>query len=332
MKIYTFGKTGIVEVTSTSIQANYCNFRPLGRNLVEQRMTSLFLLVYCKSSISGKPGDAIETNSKIIVGSLDERSQSAAKIPNPKSPISDIMKYISVLCFLLVACLTGKAQEADDSTATGTMLLMSGNEIRVLDLDDSTASDLRYLYDRNQFRRRKIRMRQARKTRNYFDAPMTEKSARIPVDMRRGSTAYEEVFSYTAPSGDTRYYFEPDTALGYSLEEMEAFVYGERDARYTITGRGWFWGGLGTGLVAGYLLETSVFSLAVPPLFALSARIPVIRIKPEYISNSRFQYNPDYATGFDTQARSKNTIEALKGSAIGTALGILAFIIVDNNK
>lgn len=252
--------------------------------------------------------------------------------PRPQPPTPNIMKYLSVLCFLLIASLTGKAQEAGGSTETGMILLMSGNEIRVVDFDDSTAADLRYLYDRNQFRRRKARLRQARKTRNYFDAPMTEKAARIPVDMRRGATAYEEAFSYTAPTGETRYYFEPDTSLGYSLEEMEAYVFGERDASYTITGRGWFWGGLGTGLVVGYLLETSVFSLAVPPLFALSARIPVIRIKPEYISDPRFQYNPDYAAGFDSQARSKNTIEALKGSAIGTALGILAFIIVDNNK
>ncbi len=253
-------------------------------------------------------------------------------VTSRNDPCMTTMKYLPLICLLLIAFLTGKAQETVDSNATGKILLMTGNEIGVFDFDDSTASDLRYLYDQNQFRRRKVRLRQARKSKNYFDAPMTDKAERVPIDLGRGATVLEDAFSFTAANGETRYYFEPDTTLGYSLEEMEAYVFGARDARYTITGRGWFWAGMGTGIVAGYLLETSVFSLAVPPLFALSARIPIIHIKPEYISNPRFQYNPDYATGFDSQARSRNTIQALKGSAIGTALGILAFIIVDNNK
>jgi hypothetical protein len=112
---------------------------------------------------------------------------------------------------------------------------------------------------------------------------------------------------------------------------MRAFVIGERDARYSVTGKGWFYTGLATGAITGYFSRTSILALAVPPIFALSAQIPTIRIRKEYISDLSYRYNEDYAAGFESYARSKNTIEALKGSALGTILGIVAFIVVDNN-
>jgi len=236
---------------------------------------------------------------------------------------------LSLVFCVAMWCAWIPAQAQNDTAKT--LLLLNGNEIVVSDFTDDSAADLKYVYDKNQFKRRKIRLREGRKSGLYFDAPMTEKARKVPVVAVQGSTPREEAFAVIHPSGETRYFFEPDSLLGYSLEEMESFVYGQRDAMYTVRGKGWFWGGMGVGLAAGYLLETSVFSLAVPPLVAIGARIPVVHVKSEYISDARFFNDADYASGFATRARAKNTLEALKGSAIGTALGILVFVLVDNN-
>jgi hypothetical protein len=115
-------------------------------------------------------------------------------------------------------------------------------------------------------------------------------------------------------------------------EEMRAYVYGSRDARNVVRGKGWFYAGLGVGAAAGYLLETSIFTLAVPPVFALTTRIPVIKIKKKNIADQQYRFNEDYAAGYESYARGKHTIEALKGSAIGAVIGIIAYSIVDNNR
>lgn len=227
-------------------------------------------------------------------------------------------------------CAWIPAQAQSDTAKT--LLLLNGNEIVVTEFTDESAADLKYVYDKNQFKRRKIRLREGRKSGLFFDAPMTEKARKVPVVAVRGSTPREEAFAVIHPSGETRYFFEPDSLLDYSLEEMESFVYGQRDAMYTVRGKGWFWGGMGVGLAAGYLLETSVFSLAVPPLVALGARIPVVHVKSEYISDARFFNDADYASGFATRARGKYTMEALKGSALGVALGMVVYLVVDNNR
>ena len=117
----------------------------------------------------------------------------------------------------------------------------------------------------------------------------------------------------------------------FSVEQMGFYVLGERDARYGVSGKAWFYSGLVVGGVSGYLLESSVWSLAVPPLFALTTKIPVISIKEEHISDQAMIGNEYYALGYEKQARSKNAIQALKGSALGTLLGIATFLIVDNN-
>lgn len=230
--------------------------------------------------------------------------------------------------FLLLPFVTA-AQES------GQLLLLNGTEINVKQVEDSGSTEITYRFDKNQFRRRKLIIKEWRKTDDYFNWDISIPSAdKIPVVMREGSVPRDEVYSFEKADGPEEIYYFYDPFLGndFTVEEMEAFVVGSRDARYTISGRGWFWGGMAVGAGAGYLLRLSVFSLAVPPVVALSARIPTIHIKPKYISDMRFQYNEYYAAGFEAQARSKNTIEALKGSALGTALGIVAFIIVENNN
>ncbi|NEN23323.1 hypothetical protein G3O08_07405 [Cryomorpha ignava] len=215
------------------------------------------------------------------------------------------------------------------------LLFMNGKRLEVYDLNDTSYVPLQYKYDKNFFKKERMNIKAARKQGVLFNPNFsTPKAEAIPIVLKNGGIDREDVFSVTYPSGDEKVYYFFDEPMGNYLREdqMRAFVYGERDARNAVTGKGWFYGGLATGAITGYALKTSVVSLAVPPLFALTAKIPTIHIKERYIADKAYQYNEDYASGFESFARSKNTIEALKGSAIGTVLGIIAYSIIDNNR
>ena len=215
------------------------------------------------------------------------------------------------------------------------LLFMNGKRLEVYELNDSLYVPLQYKYDKNFFKKERINLKASRKQGVLFTSDFsTAKAQAIPVVLKHGGVDREDVFSVTYPSGEEKVYYYFDEPLGNYLKEdqMRAFVYGERDARNAVTGKGWFYAGLATGAITGYALKTSVISLAVPPLFALTAKIPTIHIKERYIADKSYQHNEYYASGFESFARSKNTIEALKGSALGTVLGIIAYSIIDNNK
>lgn len=215
------------------------------------------------------------------------------------------------------------------------LLFMNGKRLEVYDLNDTSYVPLQYTFDKNFFKKERINVKAARKEGVFYTPNFsTPKAETIPIVLKNGGIDREDVFSVTYPAGDEKVYYFFDEPLGNYLKEdqMRAFIYGERDARNAISGKGWFYAGLATGAIAGYALKTSVVSLAVPPLFALTAKIPTVHIKERNIADKAYQYNDDYASGFESFARSKNTIEALKGSAIGTVLGIIAYSIIDNNR
>lgn len=215
------------------------------------------------------------------------------------------------------------------------LLLMNGKYLEVYQLDDSSYVPLQYEYDANYYKKERINLKAAREQGAFYTPAFTTPKAKsLPVVLKKGSMDREEVFSVQYPAGGEKVFYYYDEPLGNYLSEdqMRAFVIGERDARNIHRGRGWFYSGLAVGLAAGYGLKTSVVSLAVPPLFALTAKIPSIRIKDQYIADKAYKYNEDYASGFESYARSRNTLQALKGSAIGTLVGIIAYSIVDNNR
>lgn len=215
------------------------------------------------------------------------------------------------------------------------LLLMNGKYLEVYHLDDSSYVPLQYQYDANYYKKARINLKAARKQGVFYTpAFSTPKADALPVVLKKGAMDRDEVFSVQYPSGGEKVFYYYDEPLGNYLSEdqMRAFVYGERDARNFHRGNGWFYSGLAVGLAAGYGLQNSILSLAVPPIFALTAKIPTIRIKDAYIADKSYKYNEDYASGFESYARSRNTLQALKGSAIGTLLGIVAYSIVDNNR
>lgn len=215
------------------------------------------------------------------------------------------------------------------------ILMRNGKYLEVYSLNDSSYVPLKYSYDSNYFKKERINLRAARKEGVLYTPDFSSpKAASIPIVLKKGTMARDQVFSIQIPSGKEIVYYQYSEPLGNYLTEdqMRAFVYGRRDARFYHRGSGWFYSGLGVGLLAGYGLKTSILSLAVPPLFALTTLIPTIHIKESQINDKSFKYNLDYAAGFESYARSRNTIQALKGSAIGTVVGIIIYSIVDNNR
>jgi hypothetical protein len=245
------------------------------------------------------------------------------------SPMGTLFLRILFSMLMLSGAISMLAQNGE-----GSLLLMNGEVIKVDGLNDSTHTYLEYLYDKNQFKRRRIDMRSARKSGGVYrlgDESM--KGEQIPIVLKEGRMEREDVFSFTTVDGKEKLYYFYDEGRGNlaTEEEMRAFVIGERDARLGVRGNAWLYSGLAVGFATGYAARNSVLALAVPPIFALGARIPVVRIREETIQDLSYQYNEEYAAGYESQARGKFTRKALLGSAIGTALGLISYAVVDNN-
>lgn len=235
-----------------------------------------------------------------------------------------------ILCFIVAWVCSSVLFAQNDEPVQ--ILLLNGRYLEVYHLNDSSYVPLQYDYDKNFFRKERINLRAARKAdQMYMPSFSTPEAENIPVVLKKGSTDRGDVFSITYPSGREVVWYEVDSLEGdfRSKTQMRAYVYGERDARYFHRGRGWFYSGLAVGLAAGYGSRGSILALAVPPVFALSTKIPVVRIREHQISDKTYKYNEDYAAGFESVARSRNAVQALKGSAIGTIVGMLTYTLIN---
>lgn len=218
---------------------------------------------------------------------------------------------------------------------TTRLLLMNGKYIDIIELNDTSRTDLTYSFDKNFYKRERAALKEAADAgKAYNPNQSSEFLDKFPRLWVEGSADRGDVFSATPAEGPEKIYYFYDEPLGnYLLEnEMRSFIIGERDARYAVKGKGWFYGGMAVGFGAGYALQGSVFTVAVPPVFALAAKIPVVKIKREAILDPTYIGDPNYAAGYESVARSKYFIQGLKGSAIGAFLGLLTYSFVEANN
>jgi hypothetical protein len=238
------------------------------------------------------------------------------------------MREFILLSFVFIA-FSAKSQESPSR-----LLLMNGREMDVYNFNDTSYTDLRFSYDKNFFRRERMHINQRRKAGKYFDTSIRSSRAdALPVVLKGGKLDRLEVLTIKDAQGNEKllYFYDPDIGNDMTPDAARAFVLGERDARVAKKGMGWFYGGLGAGFVGGYAARGSIWAVAVPPILSLSAMIPTVSIPERAIHDISYQYNDDYAAGFESRARSRNIRQALKGSVIGTVLGLVVFAIVDNN-
>jgi hypothetical protein len=132
---------------------------------------------------------------------------------------------------------------------------------------------------------------------------------------------YDEIYCVKYATGLTDYYYSQDTLRGnyFTREEMQYYIYGERDARKGFKARGAL---IGAGLIG---LSSGGLGLFFAPIFpygymALTG-VPKVRIKHSTISNPNYIEQDAYILGYERVSRSKRRIQALIGGTIGLAAG-----------
>lgn len=143
---------------------------------------------------------------------------------------------------------------------------------------------------------------------------------------------YDEIYGVFYGSGLKDYYYYQDTIKGnyFTRDEMQYYIYGERDARKGFKARGSFIGAGITGLVSGGL---GLFFAPVFPFGYMGlSGIPKVRIKHSTISNPNYIEHDAYILGYERVARSKRKIQAVLGGSIGLVIGYgLYFSVIKNN-
>lgn len=132
---------------------------------------------------------------------------------------------------------------------------------------------------------------------------------------------YDDIYCVKYASGFTDYYYSQDTLRGnyFTRDEMQYYIYGERDARKGFKARGSLIGAGVVGLASGGL--GLFFAPVFPYGYMALSGIPKVRIKHSTISNPNYIDHDAYILGYERVSRSKRRIQALIGGTIGLAAG-----------
>ena len=132
---------------------------------------------------------------------------------------------------------------------------------------------------------------------------------------------YDEIYCVKYATGLTDYYYTQDTLNGnyFSRDEMQYYIYGERDARKGFRARGALIGAGVIGLASGGL--GLFFAPVFPYGFMALTGLPKVRIKHKTISNPNYIEHDTYILGYERVSRSRRRIQALIGGTIGLAVG-----------
>ena len=132
---------------------------------------------------------------------------------------------------------------------------------------------------------------------------------------------YDEIYCVKYATGLTDYYYTQDTLNGnyFSRDEMQYYIYGERDARKGFRARGALIGAGVIGLASGGL--GLFFAPVFPYGFMALTGLPKVRIKHKTISNPNYIEHDTYILGYERVSRSRRRIQALIGGPIGLAVG-----------
>jgi hypothetical protein len=97
----------------------------------------------------------------------------------------------------------------------------------------------------------------------------------------------------------------------------ESQVRGKKDASETHSSTGWFFGGLGSGILLG-LIGTGIITVVAA----------TSKPKPETLPA---EVNPDcYRDGYRDKGKSKNTWSALGGGLVGTVVFVVVYVAVSD--
>ncbi len=243
------------------------------------------------------------------------------------------------LCSALLACLLS------ESKAQYIFEMMNGRQLEVFHFNDSAFIDIRFTYDKNSLRNQRIRQynenlryeiadrKGDQLTRAELDA-LVEKNKKSlrPEKKKETYVSRDDVFAIIDSDGNRQilYEYQPEYGNDYTVREMEEFMLGQRDAMLNYKAPLAFWGGAAFGLLGGLAWQNSIFAVSTPVVWTLFTAIPPIHIKERYMHDPNMKTDA-YRAGFARNARSRQLIQGLKGSVIGTAAGVLLYSVLANN-
>jgi len=142
------------------------------------------------------------------------------------------------------------------------------------------------------------------------------------------------VFSFTKNDKESIVY-KYDTLAGNFLkvDDMQLYVYGERDAHLTYNSNFVSAVGIAFGGVTGYFMhkDQSFLYIAAPFVYTTLTLPFGTSIKQQNkIKNKDFLKEDEYLRGYDRVARSNRTTNALKSSFVGMGVGFIISAIVNN--
>ncbi len=143
---------------------------------------------------------------------------------------------------------------------------------------------------------------------------------------------YDQIYCVKYGNGFTDFYYSQDTVLGnyFTREEMQYYIYGERDARKGFKARGSLIGAGVVGLMSG---GVGLFFAPVFPYGYMGlSGITKVRIKHNTISNPNYIDHDAYILGYERVARTRRRIKALIGGTIGLGLGYGLYFTVLKDK
>ena len=132
---------------------------------------------------------------------------------------------------------------------------------------------------------------------------------------------YDDIYCVKYASGYKTYYYSEDTLRGnfFTRDEMQYYIYGERDARKGFKARGSLIGAGVMGLASGGL--GLFFAPVFPYGYMALSGIPKVRIRHSTISNPNYIEQDAYILGYERVSRTKRRMQALIGGTIGLAAG-----------
>jgi hypothetical protein len=155
-----------------------------------------------------------------------------------------------------------------------------------------------------------------------------EKSREFVIDKYR-------VFSYTQNNKENTVY-EFDTLSGNFLkvEDMQLFVYGERDAYSSFKPQLTNGIGFAIGGAAGYLMQkdNGFLYITIPLGYTIGTLLFPTKVNQKRLTDTQYLKEDEYLRGYERVARSKRTQGALKSSFIGMGVGFLIGFIVNGSS
>ncbi len=143
------------------------------------------------------------------------------------------------------------------------------------------------------------------------------------------------VFSVTQDNKENIVY-EYDTLSGNFLkvEDMQMFVYGERDAHYSFKPQFANYCALGFGAAAGFMMQRdqSFVYLPAPLVFTTVTLLFPTRVNQKKLKDTKYLKEDEYLRGYERIARSKRTQGVLRNSVIGMIGGYLIGLAVNGNS